>query len=233
MKTTTEWRTEFDLLYNNLLSNQAPSLNDYEVSVLLTQAQEEIVITLYSGRRLQPFESTEEVKEYLSPLVKQVVLEPASNIAETAKINLDSYFFQLPEDLLFKTFEKATIANNTLLCKGSAEREVNVVPITQDEYDRTVENPFKRSNERRVLSLLSGNRTSELISRYPVINYTVRYVKKPRPIILSNLAGTGLSINGETAERTCELHEGIHRSILSRAVELGKSIWLNTSQQTS
>ena len=55
MNTTTEWRIEFDLLYNNILSDQAPGLNDYERSVILTQAQEEVVITLYSGRRLEPF----------------------------------------------------------------------------------------------------------------------------------------------------------------------------------
>ena len=38
-----EFSNEFDVLYNNIMSNAAPGLNEYEKSVLLTKAQEEIV----------------------------------------------------------------------------------------------------------------------------------------------------------------------------------------------
>lgn len=45
-----EFSSEFDILYNNLMSNNAAPLNEYEKSVLLTQAQESIVIDIYNGR---------------------------------------------------------------------------------------------------------------------------------------------------------------------------------------
>lgn len=231
MTTTTEWRTEFDLLYNNILSDQAPGLNDYERSVVLTLAQEEIVITLYSGRRLEPFESTEEVTEYLSTLVKQVTLTQEKEVTE--KIHQDSHFYALPNDLWFKTFEKAVIRDDSLNCKGSKDREVIIVPVTQDEFDRTVNNPFKWHNSERVLSLTPSRFTTELISKYSIVKYIVRYLRKPNPIILSDLSGTGLSINGKTAEMTCELHEALHRSILERAVQLARDIWENTVQSQS
>ena len=46
--TNKEFSYEFDILYNNIMSNQAPGLDDYEKSVFLTKAQEEIIINYYS-----------------------------------------------------------------------------------------------------------------------------------------------------------------------------------------
>ena len=34
----TEFSNEFDVLYNNIMSNAAPGLNEYEKSVFLTKA---------------------------------------------------------------------------------------------------------------------------------------------------------------------------------------------------
>ena len=41
--TTQEFSNEFDVLYNNIMSNQAPGLDEYEKSVFLTKAQLEIL----------------------------------------------------------------------------------------------------------------------------------------------------------------------------------------------
>ena len=38
-----EFSAEFDILYNNITSNIAPGLTEYEKSVFLTQAQEQLV----------------------------------------------------------------------------------------------------------------------------------------------------------------------------------------------
>lgn len=64
----------------------------------------------------------------------------------------------------------------------------------------------------------------ELIGKFDKesLNYTVRYLRKPRPIILTPLEDY-LSIQGITTESTCELDESIHREILERAVELAKA----------
>lgn len=231
MNGTTEWRTEFDLLYNNIMSNQAPSINDYEASVILTQAEEEMVVTLFTGRRLHPFESTEEVTQYLAPLVEQCVLTTPMTVQQNAMLGKDSYFFKLPNNLWFKTLERVTVSDESLSCKGSNERQLPVIPVTQDEYDRTINNPFKWNNDRRVLSLTPEEKVVELISKYKIDSYLVRYLRRPKPIILTDLSDTGLSINGETAEQGCELHEALHRSILSRAVEIAKNIWANSAQQ--
>ena len=41
--TLPEISREFDILYNNIMSNQAPGLDEYEKSVLLTKSQDEIL----------------------------------------------------------------------------------------------------------------------------------------------------------------------------------------------
>lgn len=64
----------------------------------------------------------------------------------------------------------------------------------------------------------------ELIGRFSgTPKYKVRYLKKPNPIILADLTGTGLSIDGITSESQCEVPEELHREILQRAVELAKA----------
>lgn len=46
--TTTEFSNEFDVLYNNIMSNAAPGLNEYEKSVFLTKAQDEIIFNYFN-----------------------------------------------------------------------------------------------------------------------------------------------------------------------------------------
>ena len=48
--TTQEFSNEFDVLYNNIMSNQAPGLDEYEKSVFLTKAQNEILKNYFNPK---------------------------------------------------------------------------------------------------------------------------------------------------------------------------------------
>lgn len=76
--TVSEFSNEFDILYNNINSNIAPGLNEYEKSVLLTEAQENLIKSLYNGHNVyqDSFEESEEIRSYLSGLVKTAELFP-------------------------------------------------------------------------------------------------------------------------------------------------------------
>jgi hypothetical protein len=63
-----------------------------------------------------------------------------------------------------------------------------------------------------------GNNQVELISQFKIEDYLIRYLRKPKPIILTDL--DGLSINGISNITECELHSSLHESILQRAVLL-------------
>lgn len=75
-----------------------------------------------------------------------------------------------------------------------------------------------------------GELIAEIVTAYPMSNceYVIRYVKKPRPIILVDLEDNynGLSINGVSQVSECELDESLHTEILQRAVELAKAAYL-------
>lgn len=227
MKTVEEWSAEFDMLYNNITSNQAPGLTEYEKSKFLTDAQEAVVVMLYNGTARNSFEETEEITNYLSPLVKQATI---TSTVEKPHVVSGTKIYALPGDLLFRTLELCTVDAG-----DCGDMTANVVPVTQDEFWRTMRNPFKGANERRVLRLafgeyaesISGNNKtdySELYSTFEIKNYTVRYIKRPEPIILCQLTD-GLGIRGKTAPCTCKLDEALHLTILSEAVRMAKAVW--------
>lgn len=218
--TTQEFSNEFDILYNNIMSNIAPGLNEYEKSVLLTQAQEALVLDVYNGQyNGDSFEATEEVTDYISTLVKQIKI---SETIEGQGISKDSVFYQLPKDLWFITYESVVLIDDSLGCKSG--HEVMVKPITQDTYSSISKNPFRGANDRKVLRLLTDNR-AELISKFKIESYLVRYLLKPEPIILEDLSTYGVSIDGKTQVTECKLNPAVHRILLNRAVRLAKSLW--------
>lgn len=223
--TTQEFSTEFDILYNNISANTAaPGVNEYEKSVFLTQAQEALVLSIYNGQfNEDSFESTEEVSDYINTLVRQ------SKITDTIKgngISENSVFYKLPTDLWFITYESVILRDESLGCKNG--QEVIVKPVTQDRYYSISKNPFRRANDRRVLRLLYEDKV-ELISKYKIESYLVRYLSKPEPIILEDLSSYGVTINGKTEVTECKLNPVVHRLILNKAVQLAKSIWASGS----
>lgn len=216
--TTQEFSNEFDILLNSYsntfgepLSKTDIVLDEYEKSVLLTQAQEEIVRGLYNGTLAgQSFERTEELRRYLDGLVKTAALEPSTTTG-FSKIDVNkSTFFELPDDVWFITYEQAIISN----------RAIKVIPMRQDEWHKNKNNPFKMPNENKVIRLDYGNGVIELIPHVPSITaYIIKYVSKPFPIILIDLP-EGLKINGESIATNCKLNTALHRVILERAVQL-------------
>ena len=205
------------------MSNKAPGLSEYEKSLFLTQAQESIVLDIYSGKYGDSFERTEETTSYLNQLLKQRTYD-SGEFTEGNKLDTRSVFITLPEDIWFKTGETAYIIDNFYKCNVDGLREVMVFPVTQDTLVRTKRSPFRGPNERRILRLDSGKNQVELISNYEIHSYTVRYLSRPEPIILKDLP-QGLTIGGKSSPQTCLLNTAIHKAILSKAVLIAKSSW--------
>lgn len=224
--TTEEFSNEFDTLLNSYSTIEAfgktPStteLDEYEKSVFLTKAQEDIVIGMYNGKNPfgDSFEKTEEIRRYLSTLIKTyTTIDKKTGYTGLSE---SSVFFELPkdDDLWFITYESVNLKDDKLGCISG--EDVSVVPITQDEYHRIRKNPFRGTNERRALRLDLSGKVVEIISKYNVEKYLVRYLSRPTPIILIDLTDN-LSINGVSVKTECKLNPVIHRAILERAVKL-------------
>lgn len=217
--TNQEFSNEFDILYNNISSNQAPGLDEYEKSVFLTDAQESLVLDMITGNNPtgDSFEKTEELREYLTNLVKSARLSPIED-RMTLKISDKSTMYNPPQDLWFIVYESVTLDENELDC--NTPDSIKVIPITHDEYSKIRNNPFRRPEKNRVLRLNISNKI-ELVSKYKINDYTIRYISRLEPIILIDLKD-GLSIRGETKETNCKLNPALHEAILERAVQLAK-----------
>ena len=224
-----EFSASFDTLLNSYISKGSfgdtqPDirLDEWEKSVFLTKFQEELVLSLYNGHNPYgaSFESTEEMRRYLSPLVVEVGLNPESNTSGLVLgINSNSKFFTLPEDLWFITYEAVNVNYGAGRACGS-NGNLEVVPVKQDEYHKVKNNPFRGANDRRALRLDLSDGVVEIVSKYPVSKYYVRYLKKVKPIVLVDLKDTELSVNGVNEESECELPEVLHRRILEGAVQM-------------
>jgi hypothetical protein len=241
--TTQEFSIEFDILYNNLASNAAPPLNEYEKSVFLTKAQSDIVLELYSGRNNLglAFESSEEVRRYLYPLIKQKYIPVGGQNTN----GTDSYDIALTDDLW-------VIVKEHLKHKDGI---TPIIPITQDEYYRLKGNPFKGPKMYKRALRLESDTWISIIADKPLgddtTQYVVTYLMKPAPIILDDIQDTSLTIEGvavsyhpiddetkqedptsiKTNPQDCILDSSIHRMILDRAVLYAKQAYVGGQAQ--
>lgn len=222
--TIEEFSNEFDVLLNSYAANNPfgvgqslTQLDEYEKSILLTESQESIVRDLYNGKLTgDGFESTEEQRRNLDSLVNTIELT-SKNISKP-KMSDNSEFFQLPSDVWFITYESVLLSDKSLGCKNNIRADV--IPVRQDEYHNIKNNPFRGPSDKRVLRIDTGSSVIELISKYTIQSYFVKYLSKPKPIILQDITDENLSINGETKRMECELNTVLHRTILERAVAL-------------
>ena len=213
-----EFSNSFDTLLQPYIAKESFSeqnnlaFDEYEKSIFLTKAQEQIVLELY-----QELEQSEEVRKYLSNLIKTNNYVPVGEQDETLiNNNFKSYKVEISNDILFMIYEQCTL-NDENNCINN--KIVSVVPTIHDDLDKVLKNPFKSPNSRKVIRLDFDNKI-ELISKYNISNYKVRYLKKPNPIILVSLEDNLSINNGDTKVSNGETNPILHERIVQRAVQL-------------
>ena len=248
--TLTEFSDQFDVLYNNITSNQAPGLNEYEKSFFLTKAEKEIVKNYFTasskGNNLgQGFDDSAKRQADFSLLMKVGTCSYEDSPA-SMKIDSRSYGFNYPDDVFI-------VINETIEIDGKIKQ---VIPLRYDDYTRVMSKPYKRPLKNQVWRLISLGAMKnisgedESISQSSTLTtkgveiiagvgenledcetYKVRYVRIPKPIITANL--DGLSIDGYSTPQDIEIDPILHEDILQRAVELAKVAWTATGQDNS
>ena len=213
-----EFSNSFDTLLQPYIAKESFSeqnnlaFDEYEKSIFLTKAQEQIVLELY-----QELEQSEEVRKYLSNLIKTDNYAPIGEQDETLiNSNFKSYKVEISNDILFMIYEQCTL-NDENNCINN--KIVSVVPTIHDDLDKVLKNPFKSPNSRKVIRLDFDNKI-ELISKFSISNYKVRYLKKPNPIILVALEDNLSINNGDTEVSNGETNPILHERIVQRAVQL-------------
>jgi len=224
-----EFSVEFDILYNNIQSNQAPGLNLLEKSILLTQAKELVVKDLYSGNS-GPYEANEEVMQYLQKLTHQ-----ANFYIDDHETNVIQYNFPLSDidpKCWYIIYEQAKLKRED--CDESYY--VPVTAMTHNEFAKAMDNPFRKPDRRTVLRVLINDTIQLYCDKSTTLEgYSVRYLAQPSKIYLDNFTQSNVpdewvfpsSITwSEYKTNVCpDLPESLHRTILIKAVQLAKAAW--------
>ena len=226
--TNQEFRQQFDISYNAIASMSSPGIDDYELSVYLTTAQLQLIKNYYdplSNRKQKGFETTEKRRRDLNQLVKDY--KTITTISNSFNIDPEAKFYTVPDDLFLIVNEKAKVISED--CYNN--KTLTIKPMSYDEYNIQSNNPFEKPNEkvawRLDLSNINDVKVVEIISPYNILGsleYQIRYIKYPKPIIITNLntsfPSDNLTIDGVFVETPCELNTEICREILDRAVLL-------------
>lgn len=220
----------FDVLYNNITSNQAPGLNAYEKSVFLTKGQDEILKNYFN-----PKSKGNTTQDGFDGSAKRQVDFSMLTSVETKSSGFENPLFDtrentksvdLPSKLMFAINEVVEVTRN------NKPVILQVIPIKFDEYSRLMCKPYKRPLKYQAWRLTNNNTSNKadivIGPSDTLTKYTIRYVRRPNPIIVSDL--DGLTIENKSTATECELDPILHEEILQRAVELAKVAWTNTGQ---
>jgi len=220
---------EFDLKYDNVSSKSAPALDDYEKSVFLTNGMYKLLdiskSNLVKEGMTVPSEITKKLKKSY---------ETTSQVGESAtrkKIVSNAVFYTRASDIYHIELEQAKLNSDDPYLNGWVAK---VIPVPYDRVLRVLKNPFLGPERDRILRIDSGlEGSSDIIQLIPPKNatintYSLQYIKKPYPIILSDLSlyfpGDNYSIYGKTLpysdEEATDVSEIVHRQIVDAAVDL-------------
>ncbi len=224
--TVSEFSSEFDILYNNIMSNKAPGLSEYEKSVFLTKAQYEILKNYFNPKGNKYGEGFDDSAK------RQADFAELINVTSLTEVTLDSYHKVNPKSTLYRMPDDLFIILNEIgnITDQRFNRTINIVPISFDEYARLISKPYKEPLKNQGWRLSQSDKPAiiaEVITRTGTIlnEYKMRYVRKPVPIILTDLTEYNASIDGSVSVSECELNPVVHPEILQRAVELAKSAY--------
>lgn len=271
--TASEFSNQFDVLWNNIASNQSAGLNEYEKSIFLTKAQDEIIKNHFSPKgntKQEGFDGSSKRQADFSMLLKTyrvrivtgtdegLPVDPKSDVPEDSKFDPRAFRLAFPKDLFIVINEQVSNEDFTKLRQ--------VIALTLEEYTRLMSKPYKEPLKFQAWRLITGSTTPQSENYYTpyveiILNtkdrkaaqegttaegqnapwyYSVRYIKKPMPIILEDFTesfGEDISINGYTGSedfyttRCCELDSSLHEEILQRAIELAKVAWGGDANQ--
>lgn len=147
--TNQEFSNEFDVLYNNITSNQAPGLNEYEKSVFLTKAQDQL-INEYFNAKVDGFgggfDGSQKRQYDFSSMIRVANLQLNNTQDITEKIDKRSYSYLFPEDCY--------LVINEILDDG--QTQYGVIPINYLEYSRLMCKPYNLPLKRQAWRLITG-----------------------------------------------------------------------------
>lgn len=217
--TASEMMYEAEIMYESIASADARGYEPREWSVLLTQAQENILKSICR----QGFDKDEINRRKVSKLIEFVEIdtgfEAVGNLIHSWMINADNF----PSNYYHRI--SGRVNAEIVLNPGTPEEDTIVVsnvkltPVDYNFVDANFDNPYRKPYEKEYW-LLTGKEGHIILTdgKTPTL-YKLEYIKKAPPIIVETLE-SGEEIEGETAVSDCILDSITHREIVTEAARL-------------
>lgn len=205
-------------------------LDEYEKSVYLTHAQDNIVKNYFQKNTANDGNGFDDSERRQIDYSTLITTNGGENVTSSSKtFDDDSLVFKFPTDVLFVLNEKITIKKSNV-----KTAEYVVVPINYNDYDRYKSKPYTKPLRKQAWRLLNNDsgKIAEIILKNDleedeVATYKMRYVKRPKPILVADFTGMDLTFAGYEAgsdgnygPQDCELDPIIHRDIVAEAARL-------------
>lgn len=257
--TTQEFDTQFDVLFNNITSNQAPGLNPYEKSVMLTKAEMQLVHDYFNPRvdgAGGGFDGSPKRQIDFSSIIVTEELSDVGSPAQYQRIHPQSLIYKISQGGSGLSYSQMAILNEfvtviKVIDGVSHYYNLPVIPLSAAEFQRVMLKPYKYPPKGMAWRVMNNGEYVEIISPMlagNTVTYNIRYVRKPKPIILEprmdtlmvSIDGIGYgdgntytwtptNPTGTSTITECELPEEMHQEILERAVTLAKIAWQGTT----
>lgn len=206
--TAVEMEYEFKIVYESIASMNAPGYKSKEISVLLSQAQEEIAIEVAQKRM--------DSDDYARTVLEKLLTEYNTNntvviTADTSLINDNSYNVTITPTTGYEFFHPfiefavTTSPSYQRVCK----------PIDYNSLYNNISNPYAKPYIDLYWRLFNNGKLLIITDGSTLTSIKGLYVKKPTPIITATI--TSGSIDGLTVVTNPVLNTIVHREIVNRA----------------
>lgn len=136
--TIIEFLDEFNVLYNNINSNQAPGLNEYQISVFMTKAQDELLKNLFvptsTGNPIGLGMDMTERRNIDFSNITKVITPEAMQDSLYSTLDSGSITYQLPNDVLYILNEVFYKSNTDVTYLKDNANIINNIPNTLNTY---------------------------------------------------------------------------------------------------
>ena len=201
-------RDRFSLQFNNILSNKAPGIEDYELSMYMNMAQIEIIDEYSAGIDLI---------EKNRSILNGYIIDKAVGASAASGLKLKGIDYQVFE--LSDKVWKILLEN---IKQKELDDEIDVKPVKYDEFNYASKNPFRRPSKTKAWRLDSNDNLdvnsirdvkiffkAESPNDY-IESYNLTYLIIPGRFdiesdVIPNTMSTNLFLIEKVINRACEL----------------------------
>ncbi len=212
--TSQEMKYEAQIAYEALASADAPGYTDKQWSILLTQAQENLVLSLCR--------SGMDAEELGRRAISKLIVERSETPDGQHQFIENGWVVSLQDNYLHILKDTA---------HSNKETQIKVKPVSYDFYHANTENPFYNPTSKEFWRLVGKESVIIVTDGSTLTDYDIIYVKRPVPIIVGEGKATEpIEIEGYTGPKNCELDHSVHRIIVSEAANLALTYTRNVNQ---